>query len=44
MEVNIEVLHIAYAIQNILSPKEIFVLFHKGSKCDYHFIIKKQAK
>ena len=33
---NIKVLHIAYVIQNII--------FHNGSKCDYHCIINKLAE
>ena len=26
------------------TPKEILIVFHNGSKCDYHFIIKELAE
>ena len=41
---NIEVLHIAYVISNIVYLKKFPIAFHSGSNYDYHFIIKGIAK
>ena len=41
---NIEVLRMAYVIQNILYLKKIPIAFHNRSNYDYDFIIKQLAK
>ena len=41
---NIQVLHIAYVIQNTVCLKKIPIVFHNESNYNYHFIIKELAE
>ena len=44
LEINIELLHIAYVVKNIMCLKKIPMFFHNGTNYDYHFIIRELAE